>query len=128
MAGESKTTTDHEAIKRWVEERGGHPATVKGTGDGDEAGVLRIDFPGYSGEGRLEPIPWEEFFDKFEESKLAFLCQDETSGGPESRFFKFVRREGAGSRERSKGRSQNSSQSRSQSKSQSKSQSRSKKK
>lgn len=88
--GSSKTTTDHEVIKRWVEERGGHPATVKGTGDGDEAGVLRIDFPGYSGEGRLEKISWEEFFEKFDEKKLAFLYQDETSGGKESRFFKFV--------------------------------------
>lgn len=26
---ESKTTTDHEEIKRWVEERNGKPAIVK---------------------------------------------------------------------------------------------------
>jgi anaerobic selenocysteine-containing dehydrogenase len=89
-SGSSKTTTDHEVIRKWAEERGGRPATVKDTGDGDEAGVLRIDFPGYSGEGRLEEISWEEFFEKFDEKKLAFLYQDETSSGKESRFFKLV--------------------------------------
>ncbi len=88
----SQTTTDHDTIRTWVEARDGSPATVKGTGKGDEAGVLRVDFPGYSGEDRLEHITWEEFFEKFEEAKLAFLFQEETSGGGESRFFKFVQR------------------------------------
>jgi len=32
MAGETKITTDHDEIRRWVEARGGKPATVKGTG------------------------------------------------------------------------------------------------
>jgi hypothetical protein len=93
MAGESKSTTDHEVIKRWTEERGGKPATVRGTGEEEEAGVLRIDFPGYGGENSLQEISWEEFFDKFEEKKLAFLYQEKTSGGDESRFFKFVSRD-----------------------------------
>ena len=91
MAGESKTTTDRAVIRKWVEARGGKPATVKGTGDRDEAGILRINFPG-GDEDRLEEISWDEFFEKFEEKKLAFLYQDETSGGQESRFFKFVSR------------------------------------
>jgi hypothetical protein len=86
----SHTTTDHDEIRKWVEERGGKPATVKGTGD--EVGVLRIDFPGYSGDDRLEEITWEQFFEKFEESNLAFLYQDETSSGKESRFSRFVSR------------------------------------
>lgn len=51
MAGETKTTTNHDEIKQWVESRDGHPATVKSTGDSEEPGLLRIDFPGYSGEG-----------------------------------------------------------------------------
>ncbi|MDQ3890665.1 MAG: hypothetical protein M3312_08990, partial [Actinomycetota bacterium] len=67
MAGESKTTTDHDEIRRWVEERGGRPASVKGTGDGDDAGILRIDFPGVGDETSLEEIGWDEFFEKFEE-------------------------------------------------------------
>lgn len=92
MAGESTTTTDHKVIRKWVEERGGKPASVKGTGGDDEAGVLRIDFPGYGDESSLQEISWDEFFEKFEEKELAFLYQDETSGGKESRFFKFVSR------------------------------------
>jgi hypothetical protein len=92
---EAKTTTDHRQIQKWVESRGGKPATVKRTGHGDEPGVLRIDFPGYSGEETLEEIPWNEFFEKFDQSKLAFLYQDETAGGGDSRFCKFVARDAA---------------------------------
>lgn len=92
MASESQTTTDHETIKKWVEERGGKPATVRGTGGPEEAGILRIDFPGYGDEPSLEEITWEEFFKKFEENQLAFLYQDEVKDGETSRFFKFVRR------------------------------------
>jgi hypothetical protein len=42
----SKTTTNHEEIRRWVEERGGLPAAVKNTLSGDAAGVLYFNFPG----------------------------------------------------------------------------------
>ena len=48
---------------------------MRGTG-GQDAGVLRIDFPGGSGEESLEPISWDEWFEKFEENRLAFLYQD----------------------------------------------------
>jgi hypothetical protein len=88
----SQTTTDHNEIRRWVSERGGHPARVKGTEKKGGAGLLRIDYPGYSGEESLEPISWTEFFEGFEESKLAFLYQDETSDGKLSRFSKLVER------------------------------------
>jgi hypothetical protein len=97
-SGESKTTTDHKKIQRWVEERGGHPATVKRTESKGEPGVLRIDFPGYSGENELEAISWDEFFEKFDEKKLAFLYQDELKSGKESRFFKLVSRDTAATR------------------------------
>lgn len=91
MTGESQRTTDHEQIRRWAEERGGRPATVKSTREGDEPGVLRIDFEGYSGEDTLEDITWDEFFEKFDEKNLEFLYQDKTSDGKPSRFFKFVK-------------------------------------
>lgn len=81
MAGESNTTTDHEVIKRWTEERDGKPTTVKDTADNGEAGVLRIDFPGNGEDQSLKEISWEAFFEKFEEKKLAFLYQEETSDG-----------------------------------------------
>jgi hypothetical protein len=95
MAGTSKTTTDHDEIKKWVEARQGKPATVQRTESGDEPGVLRIDFPGYSGAGSLVEISWEDFFQKFDEKNLAFLYQDTTSSGEQSRFFKFVTRDTA---------------------------------
>ena len=91
---EAKTTTDHAAIKRWVEERGGRPVSVEGTEKGGEhAGVLRIDFPGHGEDEGFAELSWEEFFEKFEKEKLAFLHQDETKDGSESRFFKFVQRD-----------------------------------
>jgi len=62
----SKTTTDHEEIRRWAEERNEHPATVKRTAKGGGAGILRIDFPGYSGEESLKEISWDKFFEKLE--------------------------------------------------------------
>jgi hypothetical protein len=89
---ESKTTTDHDAIRRWVEEHDGKPASVRGTERGDEAGVLRIDFPGGAGEDELEHISWDEWFDKFEDSKLAFLYQEQKASGEDSTFFKLVSR------------------------------------
>jgi len=85
---EAKTTTDHNEIRRWVEERGGFPASVKGTGDGNDPGLLRIDYPGFSGEEKLQKISWEEFFAKFDSEKLAFLYQDEA----DSRFSKLIDR------------------------------------
>jgi hypothetical protein len=88
----SKTTTDLKVIKKWAEERDGKPAKVKGVGGKDD-GVIRINFPGYSGEKTLEDISWDEWYDIFQDRKLAFLYQDETSGGKESRFFKLVNRE-----------------------------------
>jgi hypothetical protein len=91
----TKSTTNHQQIREWVEERGGYPATVKETMEGDEPGVLRIDFPGYSGEESLKRIAWEPFFRKFDKEELAFLYQEQTESGEMSRFFKFVDRESA---------------------------------
>jgi hypothetical protein len=95
-SAESKTTTDHEFIRKWVEERGGTPACVKGTGSGHDPGMIRIDFPGWSGEESLQPISWDEWFKAFDDNKLAFLYQDTTKGGEESRFNKLVKRSTAG--------------------------------
>jgi hypothetical protein len=78
----AKRTTSHATIKRWVEARGGHPARVKRTG------ILRIDYPGYSGAKTLERIDWDEWFDAFDKNKLAFLYQDKRN----SRFSKLVER------------------------------------
>jgi hypothetical protein len=87
-----QSTTDHEQIRGWVEERGGKPACVRGTGGKNDTGMLRIDMPGYSGADKLAPIPWDQWFEKFDEKGLAFLYQDTTAGGKKSNFNKLVNR------------------------------------
>jgi hypothetical protein len=89
----TKATTDHECIKKWAEERGAKPACVKGTGDKDDPGLIRIDIPGASGRNKLQHISWEEFFHKFDESHLALVYQDITSKGYKSSYNKIVDRE-----------------------------------
>ncbi|WP_437337206.1 hypothetical protein [Sorangium sp. So ce394] len=91
-ANSSKMTIDHDEIRQWAESRGGRPATVKSTEKKGEPGILRIDFPGYSGEGSLEEISWDDFFAKFEESNLAFVYQEKTADGQTSNFSKLVSR------------------------------------
>ena len=89
----SKRTTDHGEIRRWAEARNGRPARVPGTGDGGDAGLLRIDFPERQDDDEnLEEIGWDEFFEKFDEKKLAFVYQEKTASGKQSRFNKFVSR------------------------------------
>jgi hypothetical protein len=92
MPSESRTTTDHDEIRRWVEQHDGEPASVKGTEHGDAAGVLRIDFPGGAGEDQLEHISWDDWFAKFDQERLAFLYQERKAGGEDSTFFKLVGR------------------------------------
>ena len=87
-------TTDHEFIRRWVEERGGSPACVRGTGGKNDVGMIRIDFPGFSGGDSLQRIDWNEWFKQFDENDLAFLYRDMRHGdGDLDRFNKLVRRD-----------------------------------
>jgi len=86
----SQTTTDHDEIRNWAEERGGRPSVIRTEGKG---GVLRIDFG--DKEDAFEEIEWDEFFQIFDQNKLAFLYQDKTADGGTSRFNKFVERENA---------------------------------
>jgi len=85
-----KITTDHNHIRRWAEERGAVPATVKATKSEGDAGLLRLDFP--PRDEALEPVEWDDFFEKFEQEGLAFLYQDKTAAGRKSRFHKFINR------------------------------------
>jgi hypothetical protein len=90
----SRTTADHDEIREWAEERGGIPARVQGTGDPEEAGLIRIEFPDAPSarDENLEEISWDEFFEKLDEGELAIVLQDETSSGEQSNFHKIVKR------------------------------------
>ncbi len=90
--GAAHPLTDHDEIRQWAEERGGTPACVRGTGNRGDIGVLRLDFPGYSGEETLQPISWDDWFEKFDERKLALIVQDRTGGGQKSNFNKLIGR------------------------------------
>jgi hypothetical protein len=92
---ESKVTFDHDEIRRWAEERGAKPACVRGTGGNGDIGMIRLDFPSYSGEKSLEHIDWDEWFKKFDEQNLALLYQETTASGERSNFNKIVSRETA---------------------------------
>lgn len=95
MAGNSDTraTTDHNKIRAWAEQHDGVPSTVRATKTDGEPGVLTLDILGYGAdEEDLEHIDWDTWFEKFEESDLAFLYQHEKTNGEDSTFFKLVDR------------------------------------
>jgi hypothetical protein len=72
-------TRDQAEIQRWVEERGGQPARVRGTE------VPRIAF------GTLPPnwelLTWPELFALLDRARMAFMYED----SPGSRVFKLVK-------------------------------------
>jgi hypothetical protein len=103
--GSAQATTDLNEIRRWAEARDGKPVSVKGTSRRGAAGLLRIDFPGYTGAGKLEEVSWDDWYRKFQESNLEFLYQDKAANGEQSRFFKLVCRgtaKGTGSKRSSR--------------------------
>ena len=92
----SKTTQDHDEIRRWTEERGGKPAHVRSTESKEDIGILRLEFPGFGEESSsLEEISWDDFFEKFDDRKLALIYQEETADGERSNFNKLVSAETA---------------------------------
>ncbi len=86
--GRSLVTTHHDVIRQWAESRGGVPATVDGTEHEGRAGVLRFDFGGDDGGGRLRHISWDEWFETFDSRRLNFIYQEERSDGNQSNFFR----------------------------------------
>jgi hypothetical protein len=83
---------DHDEIRQWAEERGARPSRVSGTGVAEDVGMIRLDFPGYSGGESLEEISWDEWFDNFDDRNLALMVQHETTSGEISNFNKLVSR------------------------------------
>jgi hypothetical protein len=86
----AKLTTDHVTIRRWAEAREGKRARVHSTGDTD---LLRIDCPSSNDdETELEELTWDEFFERFDDQRLAFVYQERTAAGARSRLNRFVSR------------------------------------
>jgi hypothetical protein len=72
-------TRDRAVIQRWVEERGGQPARVRG------AEVARIAFGAL--QPNWEPLTWPELFELLDRTRMAFMYED----SPGSRIFKLVK-------------------------------------
>jgi hypothetical protein len=91
----ANATIDHDEIRKWAESKGGKPAAVDRTHKGGDVGIIRIMFPDnpQSEHGSLVEISWEEFFEQFEEAKLALLYEED------SLFSKIVGRDTADRRE-----------------------------
>lgn len=88
-----RVLTDHEQIRKWAEARNAQPACVKGTDNEDGSCLLRLDFPGYSGEGSLETIEWDQWFRVFDQRKLALVVEDKMADGKPGNFNKLVSRD-----------------------------------
>jgi hypothetical protein len=94
----AQPVTDHRHIREWAEARKAKPACVRGTGGKNDTGMIRLDFPGFTGSETLQPISWDEWFRAFEENNLALLIQEETADGQQSNFNKLVSRDTANAR------------------------------
>jgi hypothetical protein len=93
LMASSHALIDHEEIRHWAEDRHAKPACVRHTGGKGDPGMIRLDFPGYSGARSLSPISWDNWFKAFDSNNLALLVQDRTARGEPSRFNKLVSRE-----------------------------------
>ena len=100
----SKTTQDHDEIRRWAEARNAIPCEVASTERDGEAGILRFCFPKAKNrnDDSLKQIEWDQFFEKFDENGLSMVFQEKTAGGARSNFNKLIHADSeAGSRSRS---------------------------
>ncbi len=83
----SRITTEHDAIRRWAEERGAKPV-LAAKSDGQRASV-GLEFHG-SRDTLSREISWDEWFHRFDKSKLALLYQQQTADGERSNFCEIV--------------------------------------
>jgi hypothetical protein len=88
----SKSTRDHDEIRRWAEARHAVPCEVRDTERGGSTGILRFEFPDAPNrnDDKLQEISWEEFFEKFDSSNLGLLYQETTAEGEQSNFNKLI--------------------------------------
>lgn len=92
----TKITFDHKTIQSWSENRKAIPVKLKNEDEPIEA--LKIEFPEehrkHKKNDNLEiaHLTWKEFFEEFEEEKLAFQYLEEDVDGKKSKFFRVIYR------------------------------------
>ena len=82
----SKTTIEHDEIRRWVSERGGYPRRVKAPMKKAECCALIIPATQAKKGSRRSPGPSSSR--RLMKNQLAFLYEDETKSGEQSQIFK----------------------------------------
>jgi hypothetical protein len=88
----SRITTDHDEIRRWVEDHGGRPVRVRTPGVPDDPGVPQIDLLHGRGDPSLDPVGWDEWFRMFDAYELAVLFRDGEDDDWSRASLEFVRR------------------------------------
>jgi hypothetical protein len=84
--GQTLATQSHDVVRHWADERHAKPASVPHTEHGGRPGVLRFNFPGYSGKD-LQEVAWDDWFRSFDDRRLVFLYQEHLKNGNPSNFF-----------------------------------------
>ena len=83
-----ETTIDHGFIRAWAEARDGRPGMLEGRVSAGGQKLLRFEFG--TPEPGLTEIAWDEFFQIFEQDRLALEFRE--ISGQISRFYRLVPR------------------------------------
>ena len=73
---EEIVTINPDIIREWVQERGGEPMKMRGTGSsGMDPTVLAVVFPGARANPSLEPLGWDEWLAELDDQQLAVVMR-----------------------------------------------------
>ncbi len=95
---QTKVTTNHGEIIRWVQKHKGKPQIAVDPQAGSDLPIIRIDFPGAGVDNFLgsdeitRNLSWEEFFRFFDEERLAFIYEDRDKLADPSLAYRFIKR------------------------------------
>lgn len=90
---ETHKTTNHQTIEHWVTNRNGKPIRLREENNDPGLGPIAIYFPDIKDKAdNAEEIPWTEFFDFFEDKKLAFFYKENEADGSVSYYYRIENR------------------------------------
>jgi hypothetical protein len=94
---EHKVTTKHEEIKSWAEKHKAVPELIDDIDSTGDIIGIRLEFPGHKDdfimdETKHRKVTWEDWFERFEEMKLAFVYEENKKDNP-GMAYRFIPRE-----------------------------------
>lgn len=91
----TRTTKDHDVIRRWAEDHQADPATGEATESGpatidvrDGGAGIRFNFPGVS---PFRQIEWQEWLAHFDSHQLTFVFEEQDTGQVAARAHELSR-------------------------------------